>query len=155
MTTLAIGLTGIVNDVWSALLSLPIARVEGPPADITDPAEPMMTCTVPIEGAWTGAVVVTCSTGLAERIAEAMLGVSGISPADVRDALGEVVNVVAGNAKTLLPQPSRMSLPVVTQGTEYSAGAVPVPVVARLAFECEGHVFTVTALGSVREQELA
>ncbi len=155
MTTLATGLAEIVNEVWSTLITLPIARHEGTPVEIEYPAEHMMTCTVPIEGAWTGAVVVTCASALAERIAESMLHTTGLDPADVRDALGEVTNMVAGNAKSLLPQPSKISLPVVTPGRDPSVGVPSMPVVARLAFQCEGLVLTVTALGSVRHKEPA
>ncbi len=155
MITLAAGLAEIVNGVWSSLITLPITRYEGAPVETEYPAEHMMTCTVPIEGAWTGAVVVTCSSMLAERIAESMLHISGLAHADVTDALGEVTNMIAGNAKSLLPQPSKISLPVVTQGRDPSVGVPSMPVVARLAFQCEGLALAVTALGSARDQELA
>ncbi len=155
MTTLATGLAEIVNEVWSSLLTLPIARCEGTPVETEYPAEQMMTCTVPIEGAWTGAVVVTCASALAERIAESMLHTTELDPADVRDALGEITNMVAGNVKSLLPQPSRISLPLVIPGGDPSVGAPSLPVVARLAFQCEGLVLTVTALGSIQKEEPA
>lgn len=152
MTALAEGVAEIVDEVWSTVLGLPIARHEGTAAEAEVPAHLMMTCIVPIEGAWTGALAVTCPSALAERLAAAMLDVAHPEPADVRDALGEITNIVAGNTKPLLPQPSTISLPVVTVGRDYSVGVPSIPAVARLAFQCEGFVLTVTVLGSERAQ---
>ena len=155
MTTLAAGLAMIVEEVWSTVLGLPLARSEGVWVEPNDPAVPMMTCVVPVEGAWNGGVAVTCSPVLANRIAASMLDVSAPDPADVRDALGEVTNIVAGNAKSLLPQPSTILLPVVTSEHGHSFEVLEAPVVARIAFSCDGLGFTVSALGSASELELA
>ncbi len=152
MTTLAAGLTVIVTDVWSTVVALPLDRYAGTPAQTQDPPPPMLTCVMRFEGAWTGAVAVSCPSALAERIAESMLQISHPNPTEVGDALGEVANMIAGNAKSLLPQPSAILLPVVTPGGDHPDG---MPVVARLAFACEGLVFTVTALGAARDQEPA
>ena len=47
-----------------------------------------------------------------------------VSLDDVRDALGEITNMIGGNVKALLPTPSRLSLPTVVEGADY---AVTVP----------------------------
>ena len=39
-----------------------------------------------------------------------------VSPADVLDAVGELVNIVGGNLKGMLPSPTGLSLPSVTDG---------------------------------------
>jgi chemotaxis protein CheX len=38
-----------------------------------------------------------------------------VTDADLLDAAGELVNVVGGNVKTLLPQPSLLSLPLTSR----------------------------------------
>ncbi len=43
--------------------------------------------------------------------------VEDVSPADVLDAVGELVNIVGGNLKGMLPSPTGLSLPSVTDGT--------------------------------------
>jgi len=48
-----------------------------------------------------------------------MLGLEGpdeAGPADVADAVGELVNMVGGNIKSLMPGPSVLSLPAVAAG---------------------------------------
>jgi chemotaxis protein CheX len=39
-----------------------------------------------------------------------------VSDADVADAVGELVNMIGGNVKSLMPGPSALSLPVVAAG---------------------------------------
>jgi chemotaxis protein CheX len=87
---------------------------------------PALTGCVHIDGAWNGAAIVECELPLARRIAATLFGRSDdeVSPDDVRDALGEITNMIGGNVKALLPAPSRASLPTVVDGADY-AGTVP------------------------------
>jgi chemotaxis protein CheX len=87
---------------------------------------PALTGCVHIDGAWNGAALVECELPLARRLTAALFA---REPADlaldeVRDALGEITNMVGGNLKALLPSPSRLSLPTVVEGADY---AVTVP----------------------------
>src|SRR3546814_11558410 len=45
-----------------------------------------------------------------------MLAMSEITPEDVTDAIGELVNMIGGNVKSLMPEPSILSLPMVAAG---------------------------------------
>lgn len=83
-----------------------------------------------ITGAWRGTVTVEMGLELAFNVAAALYAqpvaaVSGdLGRAEqslLFDAVGEVVNIVAGNLKALLPQPSVLSLPRV----EFLAAAPP------------------------------
>jgi chemotaxis protein CheY-P-specific phosphatase CheC len=62
------------------------------------------------------------SATLTERLARALTGrmmhrlPSECSEADVRDAIGEIANIAAGNLKGLLPTPCQVSLPRVQEG---------------------------------------
>lgn len=153
MTTLAAGLATIVNELWSDVLKLPVTRDDGSSIDADEQMQPTMTCVVIIEGAWNGAVALTCSSILAERIAMAMLGVPATESLSVRDALGEITNIVAGNAKALLPHPSTMSLPIVAEGSDRPDSLNDAPIVALLEFRSAGERFIVTALGSAADME--
>jgi hypothetical protein len=79
--------------------------------------------TAHIRGAWNGTASVTVPVQLAAAIAERLFETppldlrAGVERADmalIDDALGEVVNIVAGSLKSLLPQPSTLSLPEVS-----------------------------------------
>jgi chemotaxis protein CheX len=111
-------LRGIVWQVWTAYLdSEPGVRTAPEPGPDADPAE--VTASVGISGACNGLTVMRCSRSSAAMIAGAMLD---IEPAtahvdDLTDAVGELVNILAGNVKSLLPQPSHLSLPQVVVGT--------------------------------------
>ena len=48
-----------------------------------------------------------------------------MSAADVTDAVGELVNIIGGSVKSLMPQPTVLSLPSVRTGGR--RGTWPVP----------------------------
>jgi len=131
----------IVATVWAAMLG-----VEVEPSDPTAHAGegcPMTGC-VQIMGAWEGAVVLTCPAPLVRRAAA---GVFGIGPAEVtqelaRDLLGELTNMVAGNLKALLPEVSHLSLPAVTDGTDYDVRLLGSRLVCCAGFRLRGQAFT-------------
>jgi chemotaxis protein CheX len=72
-----------------------------------------VSASVSVTGAWRGHVVVSCSDGAARNAAAALLGVDlqDVTPEDITDALGELANIIGGNVKSLLPEPSALSLP--------------------------------------------
>jgi chemotaxis protein CheX len=73
---------------------------------------------VSVTGAWDGQVVVTFSEVAAQRATAALLAFEGeeVSAADVTDAVGELVNIIGGSVKSLMPQPTVLSLPSVRSG---------------------------------------
>jgi len=72
-------------------------------------------------GAWKGALLLECSSAQAMDWAARFLSLAPpISLDDVRDSLGELTNVIAGNLKPLLPPGVGISLPCVVQGSDYS-----------------------------------
>jgi chemotaxis protein CheX len=106
--------TEITSSVWRAFMPesdevIPVAVV---------PSDASLTGTVSISGQWNGLVSLTCSSVAASRAAALMFAVDieEISSADVLDAVGEMVNIVGGNLKGMLPSPTGLSLPSVTDG---------------------------------------
>jgi chemotaxis protein CheX len=72
-----------------------------------------------LTGEASGAVVISMKTGLAEKLTDTLTGKSHDSIDDeVVDAIGEIVNIIAGNAKKGLEEAFRLviSLPTIVQG---------------------------------------
>lgn len=106
-------LGAVVEQVWTSMLDRPPVDWSGPwpqhdtgtQADIT------------IEGDWTGRLELWSSTAAATGLTQVLLGLEPETEpeaADVADALGEVVNVVAGGLKAAMGGTSVLGLPRVT-----------------------------------------
>ena len=112
MGDLARAIVDVVHSVCEAMLGLDIAET-APPGAADGPAD-VAGC-VRYTGAWAGSVVLRCDAGFAHACAAILLQDDACSDAAVRDAFGELTNMVAGNLKAVLPAPSRLSLPTVVQ----------------------------------------
>ncbi|HEX2870891.1 MAG TPA: chemotaxis protein CheX [Polyangiaceae bacterium] len=103
-------LTEIAKVIWESIVGLPLEPSEsGQQAAAAD----LVTVRVNVSGAWNGSVSATFSRNLGSMIASAMLQLDAeqLSSADVSDALLEVVNMLGGNFKALLPPVCHLSLP--------------------------------------------
>jgi chemotaxis protein CheX len=136
----------IVTDIWFAMLDLPVEP--GDPS-VDGAGTRSMAATVQITGDWDGGVELHFPATLAVTLTSAMLGMeeAEVSADDVRDVLGELANVAGGNLKTLAPGSCRLSLPTVTEGTDLHVEMPGGETIARVAFECAGHPFTVAVVG--------
>ena len=143
MTTLEVDIEEITGIIWQSLSDLPLERVD----DAHLEGAPAVTGFVSIDGSWDGAVMVRCPMTLATSLTTAMFQASS-QPSfdDVRDALGELTNMVAGNVKALLPSPCNLSLPAVALGTDYALSVLGTTPLARVTFMCDGHPLVVTLL---------
>jgi len=102
----------IVEEVWSSFLGADEPLVVGEPAEL----DAGWSSAVTITGAWEGMVSVELPAQLAVEVCRRMLGVDETHDEDVADAVGELVNMIGGNVKSLMPGPSTLSLPVVAAG---------------------------------------
>jgi chemotaxis protein CheX len=139
-----------VESVWSTMLGLQTSMNQAMMCSKLRPS--ILTGCIQITGAWQGAVTVECTGGLARRVAAIMFGsdVCDITPDQINDALGELTNIIGGNIKALLPEPSHLSMPAVTEGTDYFFSVPGSKQIAKLNFSCEGKPFQVTILQSHR-----
>lgn len=113
---------GVTAEVWSSLLgeAIPLIPRPVPPGTPFDPGS--WSASVSVNGGWQGMVTVELTEYAARTLTRAMLALPDESPddelgdADVADAVGELVNMVGGNIKSLMPGPSALSLPSVAAG---------------------------------------
>jgi chemotaxis protein CheX len=63
---------------------------------------------------------------------------------EIRDALGELTNVIGGNVKALFPGPSALSLPTVAVGSDYDLGVIDASATRTVSFTCDGQPLVVT-----------
>lgn len=127
----------IAGSVYASFLGLTLAEVAP-----DEPAEHAQTAsaTVHISGAWNGSVILSCSRELARRSAATMFQIedADLSDGDVSDAFGELVNMIGGNLKGLLPEPSQLSLPTVSQGGPHLVSVPGAVLLHRVELECDG-----------------
>ena len=114
MQLLSDDVAAIVQEVWSSMLGLDIAPVDAP-AKVAGPA---IAGSVGVTGASDCLIAMEMGVDTAKLVGATMfmMGVDEIEMGDVIDAVGEMTNMVGGNIKSLLPEPSTLSLPVVAQG---------------------------------------
>ncbi len=102
----------LAEEVWRSFVGDEEPLLPSPPYD----GPVAYAATVTISGEWNGVVTLEFGAGTAEAVSARMLGLDETSEADVADAVGELVNMVGGNIKSLMPGPSVLSLPVVSAG---------------------------------------
>jgi chemotaxis protein CheX len=121
----------IVEQVWSSFLdeSEPLLP-QLVPAGQPFPAEDSWSAAVAVSGGWDATVTVELAAPVALALTTTMLGLESNDEAedgDVADAVGELVNMVGGNIKSLMPGPSVLSLPAVAAGrAAHPSGATEV-----------------------------
>ena len=121
----------IVDQVWSSFLDaseplLPLSVPAGQPFA----AHEAWSAAVAVSGGWDATVTVELAAAVALALTTTMLGLDTaeeIQDGDVADAVGELVNMVGGNIKSLMPGPSVLSLPAVAAGrAAHPSGATEV-----------------------------
>lgn len=95
---------------------------------------------IDISGCWNGVVRLACPGELALRAAALLFErpVETITRPDVDDVLAELLNIIGGHLKALLPGRNALGLPVVA--TPDAAGQV----LAQARFSCQGSCFRIS-----------
>jgi chemotaxis protein CheX len=101
---------------------------------------------VTVTGGWQGSVLLACPARLARMAASAMFDrpAEQLDDRDVADALGELTNMIGGNLKSLIPGPSRLSMPAVTVGGSSTVGVPGAALLSTVSLACEGLPLTVS-----------
>ena len=141
-------LNEIADKIWRMVLGSKLTPVTScpRPSDCPD----LVLSSVTISGAWNGVLTLGCSVDVARRAASVMFGkpVEATAADDLRDALGELTNMVGGNFKTLLKGDCRLSVPKVVSEVP-NEQLTPSPLKHQW-YQCDGglvllHLFKETA----------
>lgn len=129
----------VTNLVWQSMLGREVSTA-GSDTDLGE--GPFMTGVVLITGAFEGGVSIDVQASTARHLAALMFGMEDVedevSDEETVDALGELANMVGGNLKALMAQPSKISLPSVTTGTGYRVSIPGTVSHTRVAMRCGG-----------------
>jgi chemotaxis protein CheX len=99
----------------------------------------MLTASVYLTGEWNGAISVHIEPAQACAFSGRFLGVPAEDTVsdDVRDVVGELANMIAGNLKCTLAPGIRVSVPSVTDGAEYSVRICRAHMVCRTGLQTD------------------
>ena len=104
--------------------------------------------TVQILGDWQGAVRLDTDLELARRTCSNLTGVepAALSPQDLRDAAGDLANMVGGSVKALCAHSSRLSLPMVAMGHDFELTLCQGTLIQALSFCHPAGLITVSVI---------
>jgi chemotaxis protein CheX len=134
---------GITRDVWESFTGRAIDVVDG---QLHRDGGGVTVGCVTVSGEWQGSVLLACPAQLARMAASAMFDVPAgeLDDQEVADALGELTNMIGGNIKSLIPGPSRLSMPAVTAGASPTVKPPRAALVSTVSLACEGLPLTVS-----------
>ena len=131
----------IAESIWSSFLELELQQATDD-AGLAAGAD-LLTGQVALQGDWQGFLTLVCAKPIARKAAAAMFNIAPVrlDDTELRDTVGELTHILAGNLKSLLPAPCRLSLPVVTEGYN-----VPIneKTIVKILLHCEDHLLQIT-----------
>ncbi len=133
-----------VESVFLTMMDLEVSPSRTPWA----PSHDQLTSAVHISGDWNGALLFECDRRQACQFAGRFLSMDPPESVndDVRDVLGELANMIGGNMKSAVATGLSLSMPSVTDGSDYGLRVCGSKIQDRLAFECADGPFWVTLL---------
>jgi len=139
-------LAAIVDEIFGAMAGMQLTPFEK--AMVSDSRGEYVVSAVQIVGEWQGAVRLDIDMELARRACANLTGVAAtdLSQQDVRDAAGELANMVGGSVKALCAQGSRLSLPTVAMGRCFEFTLCQGTVIQALSFSHESGGLTVSVI---------
>ncbi len=132
----------IVESIFETMMEMNVCSVEAP----AFPVGQHLTSSVYLEGNWNGAVSLECDHQQACHFASKLLAMDPPETVDddVRDALGELANMIGGNLKSMLGTDVRLSMPSVIDGTNYELRVCGSGPHQRIGFQFDAGEFCVT-----------
>ena len=134
-----------VQSIFQSMLGLEVSEAHhqeaGPDHGVR------VTASVGLAGDWDGTVLIECSGKTACTLAGALL-MAQLDEVDdnVKDVLGELANMLAGNISRQLPGSSALSLPCVVEGQDYKLGILYGEELVRERMACGDSAFTVSVI---------
>jgi chemotaxis protein CheX len=134
----------IVESVFITMMNLEVVPSQIP----WSPSHDQLTSAVHLSGEWNGAVLFECNRWEACRFTGRFLSMDPPDEVndDVRDVLGELANMIGGNMKCAVTTGLSLSMPSVTDGSDYGLRVCGSEIHDRIGFECPEGPFWVTIL---------
>lgn len=132
----------IVHDVFKTMLQYDVHQSrQDYDSRVND-----VTSAIFLGGSWKGAVIVECSEKQCRVFASRLMGIPEPERMDndVRDAMGELANMIGGNLKSVLPPGTHLSMPSVLEGSDYAYRICGSNQVVRFSFSGEAGPLWVT-----------
>ena len=106
----------VVEGVWLPTLELTVQHAEH-----VDESDDLFGCEIQLHGAFEGVIYLISSRNMLDAAAATMFDQAAdeSTEADARDALAELTNMVAGIIKSVLPEPTDLSLPEARHSGEW------------------------------------
>jgi chemotaxis protein CheX len=119
-TTESTKLFGMIETVLGSLIELPLEECQAMGRDLWK-GDVRMTACVHINGSWNGMIYCEADVAKAVELAGAMfqMDTDELAEDEVRDAFGEIANLMAGQYKNELPEGALLTLPIVTKGSDF------------------------------------
>ena len=113
-TPLDYDLREVVQGIFENMLQLPVTAEYQSSLAVDD----CLSAIVRFAGSWKGQIELCCQFGVARRLARRFLALSDDEVSDrlIADVIGEIVNMIAGNLKSVFANDLRLSLAEVTRG---------------------------------------
>jgi chemotaxis protein CheX len=142
-------LTQIVESVFATMLSLEVRPTQMEWA----PSADTLTAAIHFAGEWKGAVMLECTRPQACEFTHRLMSIPMPTAVndDVRDGMGELANMLAGNLKSVLPHGIGLSMPLVVEGRDYSVRLCGSGVIDRIPFSSTFGVLWVTLVEVLSE----
>ncbi len=123
----------VVGPTWTGTLNLALEE-----AEVSPTLKPELSAFVQIMGDWQGLVVVGVSQALARQATGSMFDLppDAVEPEMVRDAMGEMANVLGGAIKAGIVGTKSLSLPTVVQGEDHSVYVPDMSLASVRAWRC-------------------
>lgn len=130
-------LSEVIESVWTSMLGYDLTPCDAVLEPLPD--ERILVGCVQITGDWELATLVYMPEALAIDVAATMFGMQAdeLSTEEVRDALGEMANMIGGNIKGILAGGSQLSLPTISEGRDFRIGVPGAEVISSVTYECQ------------------
>jgi CheY-specific phosphatase CheX len=129
---------GVMADIVAEPVSMP-----------WPPSEELVTAAIYFTEPWKGAMMLECTLPLAFEFTKRLMSVptpKSVDP-DVCDSLAELVNMVAGNFKALMPPETGISIPSVVKGRDYILQLRGSKTLSQIVFSTEYGELCLTLVG--------
>lgn len=138
----------VVRNIWEIAIGLEIEPTSATERPVG--SRGFRTGFIQIAGAWEGVISCITSESLLLQAAAKMFSAppESLTTEQLHDTLGELTNMIGGNLKALLPEPSYLCLPAVIEGTDYAVHVPTTDPMMEVAFQCGTQPFTVQVLAS-------